>query len=461
MVMRMTGRKEEQRLRTADRLLSGQTILFDVLLFALLGYADFLLPFATYTYKKIKYSVTGIMFVTGAVIQGGTVTIKPQLPLVFCLLLLAFIAFTAVIFPKVKKVRIPGIFMIVFSALLLSVSVIFASGIDSAMNEARNPGTAPGVWLLAAIAVVLIARMLQIFYINKVLSVLDFLLMPAAIYLLINNYFPMIGIFIAFKNIDYAKGIFASDWVGLKNFRYLFTTSDAFIMTRNTLLYNLVFIIIGNVMGIITAIFLNDLFSKKLQKLFQTSILLPQLISIIIVAYIVYAFLGNEAGLVNKAILKDANAVNFYNTPKYWPFILVLVNTWKGLGYSSVIYLSAIVGISKDLYEAAYVDGAGKLRQVFSITLPLLKPTIITLLIMSLGRIFFSDFGLFYQVPKNSGALFSVTQTIDTYVYRSLMQMNNISMSSAAGVYQSVIGFLVVLLANGLIRKFDKENAMF
>ena len=155
------------------------------------------------------------------------------------------------------------------------------------------------------------------------------------------------------------------------------------------------------------------------------------------------------------------SGINFYNSPGYWPFILVFIYLWKGVGYSSIIYLSSIVGIDRTLYEAAYVDGANKFQQIFKITLPLIRPTIITLVILAVGRIFFSDFGLFYQVPMNSGALYSVTQTIDTYVYRSLLQLNNISMSSAASLYQSIVGFVVVLLANWIVRKVDSENAMF
>lgn len=287
------------------------------------------------------------------------------------------------------------------------------------------------------------------------------MVLPGCIYFLINNYFPLFGMFIAFKKIDYSVGIWNSDWVGLLNFRFLFSSSDTFLVTRNTILYNIAFIILGNLLGIIVGIFLNEVFSKKLQKLYQTTILLPQLISIIIVSYIVYAFLSNEAGLINLGILGKENAVNFYNERTYWPFILIFVHLWKGLGYSSIIYLSAIVGIDKSLYEAAYVDGAGRWQQIKSITVPLLKPTVITLVLMAVGRIFYSDFGLFYQVPMDAGALYSVTQTIDTYVYRSLLQLNNIGMASAASVFQSVIGFVVVIAANGIVRKIDNENAMF
>lgn len=292
-------------------------------------------------------------------------------------------------------------------------------------------------------------------------TVLDLMALPALIYFFINNYIPMAGLFIAFKKINYSKGIFASDWAGFKNFEYLFKTKDAYIITRNTVLYNLAFIALGIIIGIAVGIFLSEIRSKRMQKTYQTTILLPQLISIVVIAYIVYAYLSNETGLVNNVILGKENAINFYGTPMYWPYILTTVFLWKGLGYNSIIFLSSIVGIDRSLFEAAYVDGAGRIKQIFLITIPLLKPTIVMLLLIQTGRIFYSDFGLFYQVPMNSGVLYSVTNTIDTYVYRGLLQQNNIAMSSAAGAYQSVVGFLIVLLANGLVRRFDRDNAMF
>ncbi len=292
-------------------------------------------------------------------------------------------------------------------------------------------------------------------------TVLDLMALPALIYFIINNYVPMAGLFIAFKKINYSKGIFASDWAGFKNFEYLFKTKDAYIITRNTVLYNLAFIVLGIIIGIAVGIFLSEIWSRRMQKAYQTTILLPQLISIVVVAYIVYAYLSNETGLINNAILGRENAINFYGTPMYWPYILTTVFLWKGLGYNSIIFLSSIVGIDRSLFEAAYVDGAGRIKQIFLITIPLLKPTIVMLLLIQTGRIFYSDFGLFYQVPMNSGILYSVTNTIDTYVYRGLLQQNNIAMSSAAGAYQSVVGFLIVMLANGLVRRFDRDNAMF
>jgi putative aldouronate transport system permease protein len=271
----------------------------------------------------------------------------------------------------------------------------------------------------------------------------------------------MPGILIAFKKIDYAKGIFKSDWVGLENFKYLFSTRDAFIITRNTILYNLVFIILGTILGLVVGIFLSEIASNVCKKIYQTLILLPQLFSIVIVAYIVLAFLSAEAGFINKTILSGSKYIDFYSNPAYWPFILTAVYLWKGLGYNSIIYLSAIVSVDKNLYEAATVDGVGRFKQVFHVTIPCIKPTIITLVLISVGRIFYSDFGLFYQVPMNSGRLFNVTNTLDTYVYRSLLQLNNIGMASAAGTYQAIVGFIIIFIVNMIIKKIDNESALF
>jgi putative aldouronate transport system permease protein len=296
---------------------------------------------------------------------------------------------------------------------------------------------------------------------KRFFSAIDLMILPGMIYILINNYIPMAGILIAFKKVDYAKGIFRSGWIGMENFKYLFSTVNAFIITRNTILYNLVFIILGTILGLVVGIFLSEIASKIFQKVYQTIILLPQLFSIIIVAYIVLTFLSNEAGFINKTVLGSGNGIDFYSNPAYWPFILTLVFLWKGLGYNSIIYLSAIVSVDKNLYEAATVDGVSRFKQVFHVTIPCIKPTIITLALIGVGRIFYSDFGLFYQVPMNSGRLFNVTNTIDTFVYRSLLQSNNIGMASAAATYQAVVGFIVILTVNMIVRKIDRENALF
>ncbi len=287
--------------------------------------------------------------------------------------------------------------------------------------------------------------------------------LPGIVYLLINNYIPMFGIFLAFKQFDYVKGVFGSDWVGFDNFKFLFHTRDALIMTRNTLLYNLAFIIIGTVMAILVAIFLYELGVKARVKLFQSALLLPNLMSWVIIAFIGFSFLNSDSGFINNTVipLLGGKEVAWYSEGKYWPYILVFVYLWKNTGYASIIYMASIAGIDKGIFEAAKLDGAGKLKQILYITVPMLKPTVIIMMLMSVGRIFYSDFGLFYQMPMNSGALYDVTQTIDTYVYRGLMKLNDIGMSAAAGLFQSTVGFLLVITANGIVRKADKENALF
>lgn len=289
------------------------------------------------------------------------------------------------------------------------------------------------------------------------------LALPGILYLLLNNYIPMFGILIAFKKMDYAKGIFGSDWCGLNNFKFLFGTKDAWSITRNTICYNIAFFLVGTTMAILLAILINEITAKKISKLYQTIILLPFLMSWVVVSYLAFAFLSSETGFINNSLLSffGKKGINWYNSKEYWPFILVLVNTWKGVGYSMIIYLSSIVGISQDYFEAAKIDGASKLKQIRYITLPLLKPTIITLFIMSVGQVFRSDFGLFYQVTKNSGALYEYTRTIDVYVYQALMRNADYGMSSAASFYQSVVGFVLILIANGVIRKYQRSSALF
>lgn len=273
----------------------------------------------------------------------------------------------------------------------------------------------------------------------------------------------MTGIVIAFEQFNYAKGMWGSPFIGFKNFEFLFKTKDAWIITRNTLLYNVAFIVLGTLCAIAVAILLNEIHSARAKKLYQTTILVPFLISIVVVSYLVYAFLSSDSGFLNSSVLPllGIEPISWYTSPQYWPVILIIVNIWKGLGYNCIIYYATLVGIDRGYYEAAVIDGANRWKQIIHITLPALKPTIITLTLMAIGKIFYSDFGLFYQVPMNSGPLINVTNTIDTYVYRGLMSLNNISMASAAGVYQSLIGFLLVLSANGIVRKLSADNALF
>ena len=287
--------------------------------------------------------------------------------------------------------------------------------------------------------------------------------LPGLIYLLINNYLPMFGVFLAFKDYSYARGIFGSKWNGLDNFEFLFRTKDAWIMTRNTILYNAAFIVLGTVFAIFVAILIHELGKKRRVKFFQASLMLPNLLSWVVVGFIVYAFLNADNGFINNTVYKGLGLqpVSWYSVKEPWPFILTFVYLWKFVGTNSIIYVAGIAGMDKEIFEAAQLDGASKVKQILHITVPMLKPTIITLTLMAVGRIFYSDFGLFYQVPANSGRLFAVTQTIDTYVYRGLMESNDVGMSAAAALYQSVVGFILVIGANALVRKIDRENALF
>ena len=288
------------------------------------------------------------------------------------------------------------------------------------------------------------------------------MMLPGLSYLLINNYIPMAGLVIAFKRFDYSKGIWGSDWAGLGNFTYLFQTNDAFNIIRNTIGYNFMFIVLGTVVAVTIAIMLNFLRGTMNKKIYQTVILIPYLISMVVVSYIVFGFLSQENGYLNRIIVSlGGKPISWYTTSKYWPYILTIVNLWKGFGYTSILYYATVIGIDSTLYEAATVDGASRWKQVWHVTLPGLRGTIITMTLLNLGRMFYSDFGLFYQVPMRSGMISSVTDTIDVFVYKGLTQLNDIGRSSAAGFLQSALGFILVLIANTIVRKIDEENALF
>lgn len=286
------------------------------------------------------------------------------------------------------------------------------------------------------------------------------MMVPGLIYLIANNYLPMFGIAIAFKKINYAVGIFKSPWVGLDNFEFLFKTKDAWLMIRNTVCYNLVWIVIDLVIAVFIAICMAEISSRRAAKIIQPVICFPSMVSAVLLSFIVYAFLSVSYGYLNTTVMAD-KPVNWYATAKYWPIILTIVHLWQNAGQSSIVYMASIGGIDKSLYESARLDGAGKWAQICHITLPMLKPMIILMTLMAVGRIFNSDFGLFYQVPLGSGLLYSTTQTIDTYVYRSLLELNNVSMSSAASVFQAIIGFVLVMISNTLVTIIDPENALF
>lgn len=293
------------------------------------------------------------------------------------------------------------------------------------------------------------------------------MLLPGVVILLINNYIPMFGIIITFKRYrfihNFFESVIKSEWVGFKNFEFFIKTPYAFQMTRNTILYNLVFIILGLIIPVIFAISLSELRNKQMSKLYQSIIFLPYFLSWIVVSYIAYSGLSIENGLVNRAILEPLGIapVEWYSEPKYWPFILVFFQLWKYTGYNVVVYLAAISGIDTEFYEAAAIDGATKWQQIRHITLPMLQTLMIILTLLAVGRIFNADFGLFYNVPRNSGSLQPATQVIDTYVYSALRNTNNIGMAAAAGTYQAVVGCICVFTANWVTRKIDRDKALF
>jgi putative aldouronate transport system permease protein len=287
--------------------------------------------------------------------------------------------------------------------------------------------------------------------------------LPAIIYIIINNYMPLYGMQLAFRELDFSTSIFKGKFVGLQNFKFLFATNDAWIMTRNTVLYNLLFIVFGMVFGLTVSILFNEIRSRAAKKLYQSAMLIPYVISMVIVSYLAFAFLSNETGFLNHSILKPLGIEpkSWYQESKYWPYILLFVHNWKGIGYSVLMYTARLVSISDEYYEAAEIDSATKWQQIIYITIPMLKPVLIMMLVLSVGRMFYSDFGLFYQLPMNSGALYNVTTTIDTYSFRALMKVGDVTMSSATGVYQSIVGFILLILANSAVRKFSKDDSIF
>lgn len=296
---------------------------------------------------------------------------------------------------------------------------------------------------------------------------LPFLLMalPGAIWLVFFFYIPVLGNVVAFKDFRFSPNgfidsIITSPWVGFENFKFLFSSSNAYIITRNTLLYNIGFIVIGTLAAVIIAVIFSELRSKKMVKVFQTSMLFPYFISWVIISYFVYAFLSPEKGLLNSVFFKG-EGIDWYTETTYWPYILLFMGVWKTLGYNSVVYFATIMGINPTYYEAAMVDGASKWQQIKHVTLPQIIPLISILTILAVGNIFRADFGLFYQIPKNAGALYNVTSVLDTYIYNGLTSSGDIGMAAAAGLYQSVVGCILVVITNFIARHFDSDSALF
>lgn len=291
---------------------------------------------------------------------------------------------------------------------------------------------------------------------------------PGAIWLILIRYLPMFGIVMAFldyrlptRKMPFPINLLHSDWVGLDNFQFLFT-SDALTMIRNTLGYNIVWIALGLVLAVALAIMMSELTKKFLAKTYQTLMFFPYFLSWVVAAYFLFAFLDPTNGMIVRTQkAAGVTPIDWYNEPKYWPVILTICSMWKNTGYSTVLYLSAITGIDRSQYEAAAVDGATKWQQMLHVTLPHLKPIIIVLLIMNVGKIFNADFGLFWSVPMNSAPLFPVTQVVDTYVYRSYKFTGDVGMSTAAGFLQNLVGFICIMGANAIVRRLDADSSLF
>jgi|SRR5690625_4058726 len=303
-----------------------------------------------------------------------------------------------------------------------------------------------------------IMRELKLFRKNAPLFSLS---LPAVIYTFIFSYIPLVFLIIAFKDFRYDKGLWGSEWIGFKNFEFFFNSETAFIVTRNTILYNLAFIILTTVIAVLLAVMMNEV-RRKWLKVHQTILFLPYFLSWVVVGYIVSAFLDHENGLINQLLLDyGLDPIRWYQEAKYWPFIIIIVHLWKSIGFSSLIYYAGIMAIDSSYYEAAKIDGASKWQMVKNITIPLIVPLVIILFIVDMGKVFRADFGLFYFIPNDVSFLYNATDVIDTYVYRSLRIVGDLGMATAVGLYQSVIGLIIVLTTNYIIKKINEDNALW
>ena len=298
---------------------------------------------------------------------------------------------------------------------------------------------------------------------------LTLLSLPTIAWLIAFCYVPMFGIIFAFKNYKYKPGkgflyslFVSSKWVGLKNFEFLFRSPDIATIFRNTLGYNIVFLLIGITLPVALAIMITMLHSRRVAKVCQTAVFLPHFLSWVVISYFVYAFLSTDKGLANALITSmGGEAILWYQEPKYWPYLLTFINTWKTFGYSMVVYMATITGIDQSLYESAVIDGASTWQQTWGITIPLLRPVISIMFIMNVGSIFSTDFGLFFQVTRDSNSLINVTQTLDVYVHKALIQSNNYNYSSAVALLQSVFGCILLIISNIVVKKIDPESGLF
>lgn len=293
---------------------------------------------------------------------------------------------------------------------------------------------------------------------------------PTVVWYIIFSYLPFVGIFLAFKDYRLSPGknffgsLIDSPWAGLSNFQFLFARSDSAAILGKTVGYNLIFITLGVIVPVALAIMISNLYSQRLGKVCQTMMFMPHFMSWVVVSYFVIAFLGSASGMIPHWMASmGMEPFNFYGQEgnKVWPFLLVFLNLWKTTGYNMVVYLATITGIDSTYYEAAVIDGATKWQQTTKITIPLMKQIIIIMFIMSVGRIFSSDFGLFYQATKNTTVLYPSTMTLDVLVYNSLMTMRNPAMAQAAALFQSVCGCITIIIANAIVTKIDSESAFF
>lgn len=304
------------------------------------------------------------------------------------------------------------------------------------------------------------SRLWKDFYKNRFLLALT---MPMVFYAFVISYLPMFGSIVAFKRYQYNKGILGSDWIGFENFRFLVESPDLRRIVRNTLGYNSIFIISGLVASVTVALLMYELTSRRLLKLYQSVMFFPHFLSWVVVAYMAYALLNPRSGMLNQWLtaLGWEGPVDWYNHAMSWIGIIPTANLWKQIGMSAIIYYAALVGIDSTYYEAARIDGANKLQIVWRISVPFLFPLMTILTILAIGHIFSADFGLFYQLPMGSPTLFSTTDVIDTYIFRALINLGNVGMSSAAGLLKSVLGFVLVVGTNAIVRKYNSENSLF
>ena len=293
-------------------------------------------------------------------------------------------------------------------------------------------------------------------------KILLLMCLPAIVFFVVFNYMPLPGVWIAFTNFNYRDGIFGSPFVGFKNFEFLIKSGQLWTLTRNTILYNLAFIVLGNILQIAIAIMLNEIRSTFFKKISQAAMFLPFFISAVLVGVIAFNLLNYDTGALN-ALIKETGGdpVKIYSTAGAWPLIIITVHLWQSTGYGSIVYFAAIMGIDRTLYEAASIDGATAWQRIRYVTLPSLKPTFIILVLFSLGSIMHGNFGLFWNLVGNNAVLFSTTDIIETSVYRMVLSQNNFTTSTAVGLYQSVFGFALVMTANWVVRRINKDYALF